>query len=40
MNTALKSNVYLLPSRDNKITKSRPESKKEILLDKHRMFRA
>jgi len=34
MNTALKSNVYPLPSRDNKITKSRPESKKEILLDK------
>lgn len=32
MNTALKSNIYYLPTADNKITKSR--SKKEILLDK------
>lgn len=32
MNTALKSNVYHLPQRDNEITKS--GSKKEILLDK------
>lgn len=36
MNTAIKSNVYPLQRSDNEITKSRPASKKDILLDKLR----
>lgn len=36
MNTATKSNIYPLHRPDNKITKSRQPSKKDILLDKLR----
>lgn len=34
MNTAIKTNVYHLPQRDNKVTKSGRQIKKEMLLDK------